>query len=182
MLLLDRVLKVDAEQLCAQVTIRADSMFCDEQGVGAWIGIEYMAQAIAAYAGYQALQRGERVKVGFLLGTRRYACSRPWFAVGTSLHVEVQQLLQAENGMGSFACTIHDSDTQQQLAQATVKPSMTPMEKKSILVTGSSRGIGKAIALRLARDNPDRQVVFFGLGFETTMPSPALPVLQAEAE
>jgi len=120
MLLLDRVLKVDVEQLCAQVTIRADSMFCGEQGVGAWIGIEYMAQAIAAYAGYQALQRGERVKVGFLLGTRRYACSRPWFAVGTSLHVEVQQLLQAENGMGSFACTIHDSDTQQELAQATV--------------------------------------------------------------
>jgi hydrogenase expression/formation protein HypD len=37
-------------------------------------------------------------------------------------------------------------------------------------------------ALRLARDNPDREVVFFGLGFETTMPSTALTVLQAEAE
>ncbi len=37
-------------------------------------------------------------------------------------------------------------------------------------------------ALKLARDNPDREVVFFGLGFETTMPSTALTVLQAEAE
>jgi hydrogenase expression/formation protein HypD len=37
-------------------------------------------------------------------------------------------------------------------------------------------------ALALARDNPDREVVFFGLGFETTMPSTALTVLQAEAE
>jgi len=37
-------------------------------------------------------------------------------------------------------------------------------------------------ALQLARDNPDREVVFFGLGFETTMPSTALTVLQAEAE
>ncbi|MCW0183412.1 MAG: hydrogenase formation protein HypD [Zavarzinia sp.] len=37
-------------------------------------------------------------------------------------------------------------------------------------------------ALALARKNPDREVVFFGLGFETTMPSTALTILQAEAE
>ncbi len=37
-------------------------------------------------------------------------------------------------------------------------------------------------ALKLARENPDRQVVFFALGFETTMPSTALTVLQAQAE
>ncbi|WOJ90672.1 hydrogenase formation protein HypD [Methylocapsa polymorpha] len=36
--------------------------------------------------------------------------------------------------------------------------------------------------LAIARDNPKREVVFFGLGFETTMPSTALTVLQAEAE
>lgn len=36
--------------------------------------------------------------------------------------------------------------------------------------------------LKLARENPDRQVVFFGLGFETTMPSTALTILQAERE
>ncbi len=37
-------------------------------------------------------------------------------------------------------------------------------------------------ALELARRNPDRQVIFFGLGFETTMPSTALTVLQAQRE
>ncbi len=37
-------------------------------------------------------------------------------------------------------------------------------------------------ALQLARQNPDRQVIFFALGFETTMPSTALTVLQAERE
>ena len=35
-------------------------------------------------------------------------------------------------------------------------------------------------ALALARANPAREVVFFGLGFETTMPSTALTILQAE--
>lgn len=37
-------------------------------------------------------------------------------------------------------------------------------------------------ALQIAKTNPDRQVVFFAIGFETTAPSTALTVLQAEAE
>ena len=34
-------------------------------------------------------------------------------------------------------------------------------------------------ALAIARKNPDREVIFFGLGFETTMPSTAMTVIQA---
>lgn len=37
-------------------------------------------------------------------------------------------------------------------------------------------------ALALARRHPDRDVVFFALGFETTMPATALTVLQADRE
>jgi len=37
-------------------------------------------------------------------------------------------------------------------------------------------------ALSLARENSDKEVIFFALGFETTMPSTALTVLQAEQE
>src|SRR5581483_7590169 len=36
-------------------------------------------------------------------------------------------------------------------------------------------------ALRLARENPDRHVVFFAIGFETTAPSTALTLKQARA-
>jgi hydrogenase expression/formation protein HypD len=35
-------------------------------------------------------------------------------------------------------------------------------------------------ALKLARENPDREVVFFGIGFETTAPANAMTVYQAE--
>jgi hydrogenase expression/formation protein HypD len=35
-------------------------------------------------------------------------------------------------------------------------------------------------ALALARENPDRQVVFFGIGFETTAPANAMTVYQAK--
>ncbi len=37
-------------------------------------------------------------------------------------------------------------------------------------------------ALKIARDNPGREVVFFAIGFETTTPPTAVAVLQAEAE
>jgi hydrogenase expression/formation protein HypD len=37
-------------------------------------------------------------------------------------------------------------------------------------------------ALRLAKQNPDRQVVFFAIGFETTAPSTALTLKRAKAE
>ena len=37
-------------------------------------------------------------------------------------------------------------------------------------------------ALQIARENPEREVIFFALGFETTMPSTALTVLQAQRE
>jgi hydrogenase expression/formation protein HypD len=37
-------------------------------------------------------------------------------------------------------------------------------------------------ALKLARNNPDREVVFFAIGFETTAPATALTLLRAQAE
>ncbi|MBN9671868.1 hydrogenase formation protein HypD [Roseibium aggregatum] len=37
-------------------------------------------------------------------------------------------------------------------------------------------------ALKIARDNPDRQVVFFAIGFETTTPPTAVAILQARHE
>jgi hydrogenase expression/formation protein HypD len=37
-------------------------------------------------------------------------------------------------------------------------------------------------ALKLARQNPDREVVFYAIGFETTAPSTAVTLLRAQAE
>lgn len=106
MILLDRVLSADAENLCAEVRIHAGSVLCGADGVGAWVGIEYMAQAIAAHAGLTALQRGEAVKVGFLLGSRKYEARVPGFAPDSVLHVHVQRVLLGENGLGAFECRI----------------------------------------------------------------------------
>jgi predicted hotdog family 3-hydroxylacyl-ACP dehydratase len=118
MVLLDRVIAVDEESLCAEVRIRPDSLFCAASGVGAWVGLEYMAQTIAAFAGYTAYLRGEAVKLGFLLGARRYECTVPMFSLGSLLRVHVRRVLQSENGLGSFQCRIEHG--QEEVATATL--------------------------------------------------------------
>ena len=120
MVLLDRVVAVDEESLCAEVRIRPDSLFCAATGVGAWVGLEYMAQTIAAFAGYTAYMRGEAVKPGFLLGARRYECTRPMFSQGSRLKVYARRVLQDENGLGSFECRIEDGKEQVATATLTV--------------------------------------------------------------
>ena len=120
MVLLDRVISVDENSLLAEVRIRSDSLFCSTDGVGAWVGIEYMAQAIAAWAGYTAQLRGEPVKLGFVLGTRRYDCSRPIFMLSSLLQVHVLRVFQDENGLGSFECSIDNEEGRVATATVTV--------------------------------------------------------------
>lgn len=120
MVLLDRALSADVDNLCAEVRIHESSMLAGADGVGAWVGIEYMAQAVAAHAGWSALQRGEAVKVGFLLGSRKYEASVPAFAPGSVLQVHVHRVLQAENGLGAFECHIDIVGGPQRAATATV--------------------------------------------------------------
>ncbi|MGB8640505.1 MAG: hotdog family protein [Pseudolabrys sp.] len=120
MVLLDRVISVDEDSLVAEVCIRSDSLFCSAGGVGAWVGIEYMAQAIGAWAGYTAQLRGEPVKLGFVLGTRRYDCSRPIFILGSILRVHVLRVFQDENGLGSFECSIDNEEGRVVTATVTV--------------------------------------------------------------
>jgi predicted hotdog family 3-hydroxylacyl-ACP dehydratase len=119
MSLLDRALIADENSLSAEITIRADSIFYSDNGIGAWVGIEYMAQTIAAYAGYQAYLKNEKVKIGFLLGARCYECYCDVFPLHAVLTIHARCLLQADNGIGSFECSIHDQH-KKLLASATV--------------------------------------------------------------
>lgn len=110
MVLLDRLVAADDESLCAEVRVRADSLFFVDGAVGGWVGLEYMAQAIGAFAGYRARRRGEPVRIGYLLGTRRYECKQPSFALGSRLEIYVKRVLQSEDGLAAFDCRINDEN------------------------------------------------------------------------
>lgn len=103
---LDRVVSVDAERVVAEADVAEDSLFLRDGQLAAWIGIEYMAQAIAAWAGHRARREGRRVTLGFLVGTRRYDVHRQSFKAGERLRIEAGCELMADNGLGMFACRI----------------------------------------------------------------------------
>ncbi len=125
MVLLDRIIDVDEHTLTAELTVRDDGLLGDDKSVPAYVGIEYMAQAIAAYAGVQAKQAGEPIKIGFLLGTRRYISNVGSFAVGTQLTIQVKNIIQ-DDKLGVFDCKIVATGIEINATLTVYQPSIAP--------------------------------------------------------
>jgi predicted hotdog family 3-hydroxylacyl-ACP dehydratase len=106
MSLLTAIVDYGDDWLSAEVHITPDSTFADDRGVPAWIGLEYMAQAIAAYGGRGERDRGGTPKIGFLLGSRKYLCDADTFPFGQTLLVTVQAEMLAESGIRVFNCEL----------------------------------------------------------------------------
>ena len=120
MVLLDAVLGWDVDRLDAAVTIRADSPFsCPGLGVPVHVGIEYMAQACGALSGIEACAAGRPVRIGYLLGTRRFLAAVDWFPQNADLTVRIGAVFRDED-MGVFDCVIHGGGRELAKAQLTV--------------------------------------------------------------
>ena len=108
MMLLDHIDSyVDEQGLSASVLIKEDSMFMENRGVPSWVGLEYMGQAIAAYAGAKARQEKRQVKIGFLVSTRRYEPTISYFPKGAQLIISVSPITFDTTGLQVFKCSIH---------------------------------------------------------------------------
>ena len=106
MLLVDRV--VDWDPASATVSSRpsAEGWYAEAGGMPSRIGIELMAQAIAAHVSVVAWSKGEPPKKGVLLGARAYRAMQPYFAVGAELIVKATRAFSDDTGMGAYDCTI----------------------------------------------------------------------------
>ena len=106
MLLLDRVLSYDGERVVCETVLGPDSPFAEQGEVPAVVGIEYMAQTIAAGAGLSARDKGDQAgRTGFLLGCRNLSIAVDSFQVGDRLTIEARRTW-GENQIGSFACKV----------------------------------------------------------------------------
>jgi len=105
MILIDHVLGFDEEQIHTRLTVKPGGLFNRADGsLPAWLGIELMAQSVAAYAGCRARQQGQAVELGFLLGTRKFECNVEHFPAGSELRIHALRSLEDDNGMGVFEC------------------------------------------------------------------------------
>ena len=120
MLLLAGVESCDDECLAAVAHVNPAAWYADTRGnMPAWIGIELMAQAIAAHVGLLSTRDGQPARPGVLLGSRKYEACVPAFEQGQPLRVEARELLRGAEGHGAYECTI--SAGGQRLANAIIK-------------------------------------------------------------
>jgi predicted hotdog family 3-hydroxylacyl-ACP dehydratase len=136
MLLLDRVLDFSTDHVSAQYAPRRDAWYADTHGnMPAWLGIELMAQAIAAHVGLLKRSEGKPVAPGILLGTRRYEAQRPSFAAGEVLRVSAAVTFRDESGLAAYDCGIEAGGAS--LARATLKV-LEPSDFQSLLRSAAS--------------------------------------------
>lgn len=106
MVLLDDLVDYADDEVWASLTIRSDLMFCEQQGLPTWAGIEIMAQTVSLYAGVQGYLQGQPPKIGYLLGTRKLQLPISHFALGSQLKIHAKKQYIHEN-LGVFDCAIY---------------------------------------------------------------------------
>lgn len=135
MCLLQRILRWDQDSIEAELVVPGTGLFIENGEMPAWIGIEYMAQAIAAWSGCRARAAGAAPQLGFLLGSRRYNSLRSGFPSGTRLRVQARRELLGDNGLGMFACRILAGEEEWAVANVSV---YEPADAKAYLESGQA--------------------------------------------
>jgi len=103
MIFVDEVVYATDESIHCRVKIKDTNLFFNHKlrAIPAYVGIEFMAQSIAAWSGYHANRQGKSSPIGFLLGSRRYNVSVEQFPEGTILDIYAEQVME-NNGMAVF--------------------------------------------------------------------------------
>ena len=134
MLLLDRVIEFSDEMAIAEYAPRCDAWYADEAGnMPAWIGIELMAQTVAAHVALVKRQEGLSPKMGALLGARSYRSTTESFSTGATLRIRAGMVLRDSSGLGAYECAIEGNGNV--LAMAVLK--VYEPENFELLVQGS---------------------------------------------
>lgn len=101
MVLLEELLEWSAGHARCRLSIREGAPFVRERKVESAVTIEYMAQAVAACLGYEALLGGAGVRVGMIIGCKRFEAHSDQLHVGDELEVDVK-CIQGNEALSHF--------------------------------------------------------------------------------
>lgn len=87
MVLVDKVICYRENFIHTRLSIHKDVPFFAQQGVPAYIAIEYMAQTVGVWNGLMRRQQDQEAAIGFLLGTRKLTLEVPTFLEGATLDI-----------------------------------------------------------------------------------------------
>src|SRR5688572_9649039 len=105
MILIDEVVGWSEDQVMTRLTVRRDAAFAQDSGIPVHIALEWMAQTCGALVGIRALEEQQPVRIGFVLGTRDFRATVPWFRFGEDL--TVTSLCVFNDGeMAQFDCRV----------------------------------------------------------------------------
>lgn len=112
MSLLGAVESYDDASATTSLEIHPQQPFYNEKlgGVPSYVGIEYMAQTIAAYSGIHCRLAGKPIQLGFLLGSRKYDPNVSVFKNKDKLIVNVNRIVEEDSGLSVFDCSISIDD------------------------------------------------------------------------
>ncbi len=130
MLLLDRLCEATATTARCEVRVGETlALFLRDDGaLPGWVGIELMAQTVAAWSGYQGHLRQEEPQIGLLLGARKYQCHLARLPAGSLLTIDCEQLLQ-DGALASFQCYLRcDGELVAEARLSTIQPDAEQLE------------------------------------------------------
>lgn len=100
---------VSEEAVVAFVDVGKAAPFYEQAlgGVPACVALEYMAQTMALLVGLRDRRRGQKPRIGFVLGSRKLETKIPCFCDGERYRILATCTYEDES-FGSFDCTITD--------------------------------------------------------------------------
>lgn len=136
MLFLDAVTELSPTAATCIFRPQAGAWYADDEGnMPAWMGIEIMAQTIAAHVCLNALARGDLPKMGALLGSRNYQSSVAVFVAGMPLKIGTALEFRDDSGLAAYECWIEADG--RKIASATLKV-FEPENFDQFIATGVS--------------------------------------------
>lgn len=120
MRLLDRIVAFDEQGIVARTRVDPDAWYAGPDGsMPSWIGIELMAQAIAAHANLTDGIKDGAPRRGVLLGTRSFEATTTRFAPATEITVRARRVYREPEGLGAYDCEL--AVDERMLAHAVLK-------------------------------------------------------------